>query len=211
MNNNPNSPIWIFLIAKFFLPIVFILTVLALLLKDCADHTDPMDNSWKDVELLRNVYVTDTAYAGFRVSYVTKRAVTKARVKEILSRQPLQDAWSQLEKDAPVHFGSLLYTDIYDFACFARQYDVDPDVTIHCIFVMGRKCKLYIGPNPKIPNSAGYFDENTEQGALWINHTDVYHCENPDRRYRYWKCDPPFAFSRQEECFSHFSEKNRIH
>lgn len=211
MNKNPDSEIWIILIAKFFVPIVFTLMVLVLLLKDCADDTAPIDNSWKDVELLRNVYVTDSAYAGFRVSYVTKRAVTKARAKEILSRQPLQDAWERLAVEAPLHFGPMLHTDIYDFACFARQYDVDPDVQIHCIFVMGKKCQLYIGSNPKIPDSAGYFDENTEQGALWINHTDVYHCQDPDRRYRYWKCDPPFAFSKTDEHFSHFSEKNRMH
>ena len=209
MNKNQNSEIWILLLAKFFIPIVATFTVLVLLLKDCADNTDPIDNSWKDIVHLCNVHVRDSLGNGFRVAYVTKRAVTKARAKEIMNRQPLRDSWEALRKDAPLHFGPMLYTDIYDFACFARQYDVDPDVEIHCIFVVGGKCKLYIGHNPKIPDSARYFDDNTEQGVLWINHTDIYHCDAPDRRYRYWRCDPPFAFSKTDEHFSHFSEKNR--
>ena len=210
MSNNQNTGVWIFLIAKFFYFILAVLIVLILLLKDCADTTDPIDNSWKEIVHLRNIYVRDSIGNGFRVAYVTKRAVTDARAKQMLTRQPLRDSWDALEKEAPLHFGPMLYTDIYDFACFARQYDVDPDVEIHCIFVIGEKRLLYIGPNPKIPDSASYFDDNTEQGTLWINHADVYHCDRPDRRYRYWKCDIPYSFSKTDEHFSHFSEKNRM-
>lgn len=210
MSKNNDSDIRVILAAKLFIPLVAVLTILVLLLKDCADDTDPIDNSWKDVEHLRNVYVADSLGNGFRLAYVTSHAVTKERAREILTRQPLLDSWARLEKDAPVHFGPMLYTDIYNFACFARQYDVDSDVQIHCIFVIGAKCKLYVGPNPKLPDSATYFNYDTEQGALWINHTDVYHCDSPNRLYRYWKCSYPFEYSKTDEHFSHFSEEKRI-
>lgn len=161
-------------------------------------YHDPIDDAWKRVEHLCNLHVTDSGGDGFRIAYVTSKAVTPARLKEIESRKPIQEAMERLQKEAPEHFGGSLYeTDIYEFAAFARKYDVDPILEIHCIFVEGRdKCNLYAGPNPKIPDSPTYIDRNTEQGVQWIDHNDVYYRTSPeDRVYRYWKCEFPFNTS----------------
>ena len=213
MKNNDNTQVWIILIARFFVPIMVVLGVIIICLKDCADTTDPIDDAWKKVEHLCNLHVTDSTGEGFRVSYVTSKAVTPARLKEIESRKPIQEAMERLQKEAPEHFGgSLLEVDIYDFAAFARKFDVDPIIEIHCIFVEGHdKCNLYAGPNPDIPDSAGYIDLNTEQGVLWIDHNDVYYNTLPeDRIYRYWKCDFPFKTSKTDEHFAHFSKSQRV-
>lgn len=211
--NNDNVQVWIILIARFFVPIMVVLGVTIICIKDCTDTTDPIDNAWKKVEHLCNLHVTDSAGDGFRIAYVTSRAVTPARLKEIESRKPIQDAMEKLQKEAPEYFGGSLYeADIYDFAAFARKYDVDPVLEIHCIFVMGRdKCNLYAGPNPKIPDSPAYIDLNTEQGVQWIDHNDVYYRTSPeDRIYRYWKCEFPFNTSRTDERFAHFSRAQRL-
>ena len=165
------------------------------------------------MEHLCNLHVTDSGGDGFRIAYVTSKAVTPARLKEIESRKPIQEAMERLQKEAPEHFGGSLYeTDIYEFAAFARKYDVDPILEIHCIFVEGRdKCNLYAGPNPKIPDSPTYIDRNTEQGVQWIDHNDVYYRTSPeDRVYRYWKCEFPFNTSRTDERFAHFSKAQRL-
>ena len=209
-----NTQVWIILIARFFVPIMVVLGVTVICIKDCADTTDPLDDSWKKVEHLCNLHVTDSTGEGFRIAYVTAKAVTSARLKEIESRKPIQEAMERLQKEASEYFGgSLLYTDIYDFAAFARRYDVDPIIKIHCIFVMGHdKCNLYAGKNPKIPDSASYIDLNTEQGVQWIDANDVYYCNLPgERTYRYWKCDYPFSESITDERFSHFSNSQRLH
>ena len=211
--NSDNAQVWIILIARFFVPIMVVLGVIIICIKDCADTTDPMDDAWADVEHLCNLHVTDSTGEGFRVAYVTTKAVTPARLKEIESRKPIQEAMERLQKEAPEHFGgSLLETDIYDFAAFARKYDADPIIKIHCIFVMGHdKRNLYAGPNPKIPDSAGYIDGRTEQGVLWINCEDVYYRDLPSERvYRYWKCEFPFDESKTDEHFSHFSKTQRL-
>lgn len=212
--NSDNAQVWIILIARFFVPIMVVLGVTIICIKDCADTTDPIDNAWAKVEHLCNLHVTDSTGEGFRVAYVTSKAVTPARLKEIESRKPIQDAMERLQKEAPQHFGgNLLETDIYDFAAFARKYDVDPILEIHCIFVMGHdKCNLYAGPNPKIPDSATFIDETTEQGVQWINHEDVYYRHLPSERiYRYWKCAFPYDTSRTDERFAHFSKSERLH
>lgn len=211
--NNDNTQVWIILIARFFVPIMVVLGVTIICIKDCADTTDPIDDAWKKVEHLCNLHVTDSTGEGFRVAYVTSKAVTPARLKEIESRKPIQEAMERLQKEAPEHFGgSLLETDIYDFAAFARKYDVDPIIEIHCIFVEGHdKCNLYAGPNPKIPDSAGYIDLNTEQGVQWIDHNDVYYRTLPEERvYRYWKCEFPYDTSEKDERFAHFSKSQRV-
>lgn len=211
--NNDNTQVWIILIARFSVPIMVVLGVTLICIKDCADTTDPIDNAWKKVEHLCNLHVTDSSGDGFRIAYVTSKAVTPARLKEIESRKPIQEAMERLQKEAPEHFGGSLYeTDIYDFAAFARKYDVDPAIEIHCIFVMGHdKCNLYAGKNPKIEDSATYIDPNTEQGVQWIDHNDVYYCNLPGKRfYRYWKCDYPYSESKTDERFSHFSKSQRL-
>lgn len=210
--NSDNNLVWTILIARFIVPILIVFGVIVICIKDCADTTDPMDDAWAKVEHLCNLHVTDSTGEGFRVAYVTTKAVTPARLKEIESRKPIQEAMERLQKEAPEYFGGSLYeTDIYDFAAFARKYDVDPILEIHCIFVMGHdKCNLYAGDNPKIPDSAGYIDGITEQGVQWIDHEDVYYRDLPSERvYRYWKCEFPFDTSKTDERFSHFSKAQR--
>lgn len=211
--NNDNSQVWIILIARFFVQIMVVFGMAVICIKNCAGTTDPIDDAWKRAEHLCNLHVTDSTGEGFRIAYVTSKPVTPARLKEIESRKPIQEAMERLQKEAPGHFGgSLLETDIYDFAAFARKYDVDPVLKIHCIFVEGRdKCNLYAGPNPGIPDSAGYIDPDTEQGVLWINHEDVYYRTLPaERVYRYWKCEYPFDTSETDEHFAHFSKSRRL-
>lgn len=184
------------------------------ILHDCfGEKIDPMDNSInKNREIVEHLIVNDSTCNGFRVVWATKYAVTKERLDEIRSRGHIYDAFHRLQVEAPLHFGSLLKTDIYDFAEFALEYESDKDIVIHNIFVNGtKKSWLYIGPNHKIQNPAVYFDFGTEQGVLYISHEDIY-CRGRGKRkiYRYWKCDGINSFSDFDEQFSHFSEDERI-
>lgn len=184
--------------------------------RDCSGPgIDPMDNSYmKEFGIVDHVYVLDSTHNGFRVVYITTRPVTDERLHEIRQRDTIQEAFRRLQRDASIHFhGSLLYTDIYDFAAFARGYDVDADIKMHNIFVMGsRKMRLYIGPNPNIENSARWMNAGTEQGNQYLNSHDIYYRTTPDRRiYRYWKCRAPYHISLTDERFSHFSEQERLY
>lgn len=194
--------------------LIGILVVLITIVKECSDDTNPMDNSInKAIEYVEMVNVYDKKDNGFRVTFVTNFPVTKARLAEIQSRPHIVRAFYQLQKDAIEHFkNGMLNTDIYEFSQFARHYDCDEDISIHCIFVIGAEKKaLYIGKNPQIPNSARWMNSSTEQGNLWINHEDIYGFQPWDTRfYRYWKCQYPFSFSYTDEHFSHFSEEERI-
>ena len=62
--NNDNVQVWIILIARFFVPIMVVLGVTIICIKDCTDTTDPIDNAWKKVEHLCNLHVTDSAGDG---------------------------------------------------------------------------------------------------------------------------------------------------
>ncbi|MDR1716074.1 MAG: hypothetical protein LBS20_09520 [Prevotella sp.] len=196
------------------LRVIMVLAIIIGIIETCiVDDVDPIDNSInKDREVVENVIVTDSTHNGFRVVYATKNKVTRERLEEIKSRPHIQDAFKRLKKDAPVHFGSLLTTDIYDFAEFAIHYDIDPDIHIHNIFVEGyEKCKLYIGHNPGIENPAVFFNTGTEQGAQYISHKDIYYRRRKEERiYRYWKCYGIHATSCDDERYSHFSESERI-
>lgn len=103
-------------------------------------------------------------------------------------------------------------TNIYDFSRFLLQFTLDRDVEIHNIFVYGdEKSNFYVGPNPKIPNSANFFHFGTEQGLQYINREDIYYRSFDTLKiYRYWKCYGINALSYQDERFSHFSENDRI-
>ena len=190
------------------------LIILFGLMRDCiGNDVPPMDNSINvSREIVAHVEVIDSANNGFRVVYATKQKVSDERLEEIWQRPHIQDAFQKLKEEAPKHFGNLLYTDIYDFASFAKRYDVDPDIHIHNIFVSGmKKANLYIGPNPKISNSAKWFDPNTEQGTQYLSHFDIYNKTKKSMRvYRYWKCSTLFSTSSKDERFSHFSEEERI-
>ena len=180
----------------------------------CTDNTNPLDNSInKQIEYVKQLEVLDKNGNGYRVTYVTIDAVTKSRLKEIQSRPHILTAFLRLQRETPVHFGgSLLDTDIHEFARFARQYDCDNQIKIHCIFVHGlEKMNHYIGSNPKIANSAKWFNVNTEQGNQWINRNDVYgSTEGKANYYRYWKCQVPYCISETDEHYSHFSEDSRL-
>lgn len=180
----------------------------------CTDHTNPMDNSInKQIEYVKQLEVLDKNGNGYRVTYVTIDPVTKTRLEEIQSRPRLRAAFLRLQREAPDHFGgSLLETDIHDFARFARQYDCDGQIKIHCIFVHGiDKMNHYIGENPLIKNSARWMNVNTEQGNQWINRSDVYaSIKGKVNYYRYWKCQVPYCISETDEHYSHFSEDNRL-
>lgn len=194
--------------------IPFILFIIIIAIKECVGNgVDPMDDSiLKKAEVVEHVMVMDSTYNGFRVVYATIMPVTQERLFEIKSREHISNAFIRLQKEAPVHFGGLLETDIYDFAIFAKRYDIDKDIKIHNIFVEGTKKKnLYLGHNPMIKNPAVWIDENTNQGIVYLESDDIYYLyDKPSRIYRYWKCRSIHSMSTLDEHFSHFSEDDRI-
>jgi hypothetical protein len=193
----------------------FLLIVLICIVKSCMNSgIDPIDDSIiSSRQVVEHLNVLDSTFNGFRVVYATKNNVTGLRLKEIRNREHIRTAFMHLQNDAPVYFGgSLLNTDIYDFAGFAVQYDCDPDIEMHNIFVAGhQKSALYIGKNFRIDRPAQFFDFRTEQGILYLSHDDIYYRRDLDRRiYRYWKCYGNNQTSKTDEHFSHFSEDERI-
>ncbi len=174
---------------------------------------DPIDDSIHTKrEIITMAEVRDSVGNGFDVVFTSKKDVSAKRAKEMRSRENFFNEVKKLEKEAPLHFGNMLYTDIYDFAFFAKKYDYGQDIIIYHVSVAGyEKCNLYIGENPKIPNSAKKYDPDTEQGILFINDIDVYNRDNQVRRpYRYQKCKRPHSVSYEDEHFSHFSEEEKI-
>ncbi|MBF0648748.1 hypothetical protein IR083_07940 [Dysgonomonas sp. GY75] len=177
------------------------------------EEVDPLDreNLITKREIIGLAEVRDSNACGFDVIYITKHDVTPKRAQEIRTRAHIRENIRKLEAEAPLHFGDMLYTDIYDFAVFAKEYEIDPDIEIHNINVYGDKCLLYIGENPGIKNSARWYNPNTRQGALYITNMDVYkRCDKAKRIYRYWKCGGLHETSSADEHFSHFSEEERI-
>ncbi|MDR2773978.1 MAG: hypothetical protein LBC19_04420 [Tannerella sp.] len=193
----------------------FVLIVILGIIKNCTGNgIAPMDNDIRSSrKIVEHLNVLDSTYNGFRVVYATKNNVSEARLEEIQSRPHIRTAFKRLQADAPPYFGgSLLETDIYDFAGFALRYDPDPDIELHNIFVSGHeKSALYIGKNLHIDNPAYYFDTRTEQGIQYLSHDDIYYRRRRDLRiYRYWKCCGNNQTSKNDERFSHFSEEERI-
>lgn len=193
---------------------LLILIVCIGLLKDCVSSVDPMDDSInRSREIVRHLEVCDTTHNGFRVVYATTNAVTTERLEEIRSREPLNRAMDSLQDNAASYFGgSLLQTDIYDFAAYARGFDVDGGVRMHNIFVFGaEKQRMYLGKNPRIENPATWINPSTEQGVQYINSDDIYfRTKKEERVYRYWKCYGNNSISTTDERFSHFSEDERL-
>ena len=196
---------WLFLI---------VVVIVSFFIAAFSPKAHPLDKSTdKAPEIVGEVEVVDSLWNGFRVWYNTTESVTKARLTEIQSRPALLESWEKLTVEAPAHFGNMLYTDIYEFAAFAIRYDTIPEVRIHNIFVMGPdKEKLYVRPNPKIPESATWINPFTSQGLLYLSAKDFYYPQ-PDslRVYRYWKCKFPFQTSDTDEHFAHFSEAQRLY
>lgn len=193
----------------FIILIIIIGAIIALV----GSEVDPMDNS---INKIREVYsvitVTDSTGNGFELTYASTKAVTKERLKEIRNRRYIDDSFDKLKTDALLHFGNMLYTDIYDFAYFALKYDSDPDIYLDHIFVRGYdKEKLYIGNNPKIKNSASWYDSYTKQGIQYILRKDFFYCQDEeDKIYRYYKCSGLYSTSLTDERYSHFSEDERL-
>lgn len=194
--------------------IVLLFIIGACLLKDYLIRPDPMDDSINAArEVVRHLEVCDTTRNGFRIVYVTSKAVTTQRLEEIRSRKPLNNAFDSLQHTAATYFGgTLLETDIYDFAAYALRFDVDNDVRMHNIFISGKeKQEMYARPNPKITNAATWINSSTGQGVQYISSDDIYfRRKKTERVYRYWKCLGNNAISTTDERFSHFSEAERL-
>lgn len=189
-----------------------LIVLIGILVTVFSPEEDPLDRSTvKSRELVREVLVADSNGNGFRVNYATINSVTKARYEEICSRPATRDSIDRMSELAPRKFGDMLYTDIYDFANFAKHFD-PADVRIHNVFVFGRQKKgLYFGENPRIKNWAKHYDPETEQGILYIKGEDIYYTDSTGpKRYRYYKCYGMHQFSDTDEHFSHFSEDERL-
>lgn len=175
------------------------------------DTTD--DNINKSTEIVEHVMVLDDTYNGFRVVYATAGAVTNEKYKDIYSRQSIKDGFRRLQYDAPNHFGgSLLDTDICDFALYVYRFHIDDDLRIHNIFVAGKqKMGFYVRHNPKLVDCATWMNFATEQGNQYLNFHDInVYIPNGGKIYRYWKCRPILQCSDTDERFSHFTEDERL-
>lgn len=201
--------IWKWLVA---ILIVFV----GMLVSIFTPEIDPLDvKAIKNCELIDQINVIDTCNNGFRVSYKTIRNVTSERADEIRNRKSVRDSLNRLKRMAPVEFGNMLMTDIYEFAEFAIRFD-PVDIQIHNIFVYGQgKQNLYVGENPMIKNWAKYINFGTAQGLLYIRTEDIYCNGKPrpkgSRVYRYFKCNGLHQQSDTDEHFSHFSEDERLY
>jgi len=176
-------------------------------------RVDPRDASAvKSREIVHQIYVVDSTDNGFRVAYATRESVTAERLDEIWSRPAVRDSLERLKWAAPRHFGSLLHTDIYDFADFAVPFDPE-GVQIHNIFVTGAdKERLYVGDNPRLDDEARWINPATAQGLLYLRSEDIYYRASRRRRvYRYFRCRGLDETSDTDEHFSHFTEDERIY
>lgn len=194
-------------IAKYL--IVGLVVLIAILIPLFKPKPDPLDHSvLKKREYVNMFEVTDSLNNGFRITYATRTNVTQERLEEILSRDTIRSVQDRLKREAPLHFGTMLDVDIYDFAEFALRYDVDSDIVIHNIFVYGKeKVDLYIGPNPRIADPATWINPETRQGVQYITQNDIYGIAKKAKRiYRYWKCNGNNKISFTDERYSHFSK-----
>ena len=114
----------------------------------------------KSGNIVEHVMVLDSTNNGFRVVYATAEAVTNERYEEIRGRPHIQTRFNRLKVEAPKYFGgSLLNTDICDFALYVYRFPIDNDLRIHNIFVAGKeKMNLYVQPNPNLPNCATWMN-----------------------------------------------------
>ncbi|MDR2890389.1 MAG: hypothetical protein LBV18_02110 [Alistipes sp.] len=172
----------------------------------------PDDSVIKNAGIVRQIHVVDSTNNGFRVVYATKGNVTADRLHEIQFRPAIRDSLERLKAAAPLRFGDMLHTDIYDFAEFAVPFD-PTDVRIHNIFVFGReKENLYVGDNPRLENEAKWINPGTAQGLLYLTAKEIYYHTSRRRKvYRYFKCRGLDETSDTDEHFSHFTEEERIY
>lgn len=191
---------------------VTILIIIIGLLKSCfGEKIDPLDDSYMTKrEMFSRKCITDSTGVGFELLWYTTNPVTKKRMEEIRTRDQIYQAQKQLCNQAANHFKHDFFNiDIYNFAKYAKRFDVDTDVRLVNIFVYGlRLKKQYWQPNPTLP-SGGCTEpaHNTEQGILYLEECDIY-VTNPDagRRYRYWEC---WRTSSTDERYTHFTWPER--
>lgn len=189
-----------------------ILIIIIGLIKECVGpKEDPMDVSiMKQRECYDRRYLTDSTGVGFELVWYTTKPVTPKRLKEIQTRDTIRKAQKQLLEQAPVYFNhNFFYTDIYDFAGYARKFDVDPDVRLVNLFVYGEMLeRQYLQPNPNLPDACMEYNFLTQQGILYLEECDIYPY-NPDARatYRYWKC---WRTSKIDERYTHFTNAEYI-
>lgn len=194
-------------------PILLVLLIVFIgIVKECTSEEPDIERQNARQESIKDVYIVDAGYNGFRIRYGTAEKVTKTEWGNILVADSIWKFEEQMQKDALVQFNDMLHLDIYEFAQFAKLYG-HKDITMEYIFVAGpEKEELYIGPHPKIKNSAKWIDPNTNQGLQWIDHNDIYFYDGKgSKTYRYYKCSSPYDTSATDERFSHFSEDQRIH
>lgn len=194
--------------------LAFIAILLVALIKPAFEpYIDPLDTGLdKERRIAAEAIVVDNHNNGFKAVYLTVDEVTWARYYEIVSRPHIEDSLSRLKREAPMHFGDMLYTDIFDFTLFAMSYHPDPDLVLHNVFVFGAEKKnLYIGPNPKIKNPATWIDHRTLQGILYVGRKEISrYTSDSVRVYKYWRCPMAHKQSDSDEHFSHFSEDDRL-
>lgn len=155
--------------------------------------------------------VLDSTNNDFRVVYATTEEVTNEKYEEIVSRPAIKQGFARLKIEAPRYFGgSLLNTDICDFALYTYRFPIDSDIQIHNIFVAGKqKMEMYVRPNPNLENCATWMDFG--HGNQYLNFDDInVYIQNGGRIYRYWKCRPLLQVSDTDERFSHFTEDERL-
>lgn len=191
---------------------MIILIVIIGLVKECVGpKEDPMDvSNMKQRECYDRQYLIDSTRVGFELVWYTTNTVTPKRLKEIQSREPIRKAQKQLLQEAPGHFKhDFFHTDIYDFARYARQFDVDPDVRLVNLFVYGMALEQqYLQPNPNLPDGCTEYNTSTQQGVLYLEENDIYPY-NPKAgpTYRYWKC---WRTSTTDERYTHFTTSEYI-
>lgn len=193
-------------------PVLFVLLIVFIgIVKECTSEEPDIERQNARQESIKDVNIVDTGYDGFRIRYGTTDKVTKTEFENIIVTDSIWQFEEQMQEDALVQFGDMLHLDIYEFAQFAKRYG-HKDITMEYIFVTGpKKEELYIGPHPKIKNSAKWIDPNTNQGLQWLDHNDIYFYDGKGpKTYRYYKCSSPYDTSATDEHFSHFSEDQRI-
>lgn len=191
--------------------IIIALILIVAMIRSCTiTPIDPLDDSiMKRGHIIENLMVRDSLTNGFEVVYGTVNAVTDARFQEIRYRPHIRASFKKLQKDAPLHFGLMLDTDIYDFAKFAKKYDSDPDIKINSIFVVGEKKQdMYRQKSPRGDNFVTLEEIFTEQGIQYITFLEIY-CSIPNapRCYKYWRCNGDHSTSSTDERYSHVERR----
>lgn len=191
---------------------LIILIVIIGLCKSCfGEKIDPMDDTYmKQREMYSRHAVYDSTSVGFDFLWYTTNAVSKARADEIQSRKHIREAQREFVETVADHFKHNFFnTDIYDIAEYAKKFDVDPDVRLVNVFVIGQRLEdQYLRSNPDLPDGGctePYY--GTDQGVLYIKEIDIYPPSVDSlRTYRYWDCP---RTSSTDERYTHFTETER--